>query len=147
MEHKFAIFKNKFCNLRQVHFAILNKYILPFWTNTLVNKRQIHFAILDKYILQFQTNTLHNWDKYISQFDTKTFLNFRKVHLSIVVGNFSLRLFFQIFEGPVETSQIIKLRQVDISSAKLVLGFQCLQKRNNLLPCKWESQNCHSFCS
>ena len=36
---------NTFCNLRQIHFSIGDKYILQFETNIFCNLRQIHFAI------------------------------------------------------------------------------------------------------
>ena len=37
-------------NLVQIHFAIWDKYILQFETNTFCNLRQSHFVIWDKYI-------------------------------------------------------------------------------------------------
>ena len=48
---------NTFSNLRQMHFAIWDKYILQYKTNILYNLRQIYFAIWEKYTLQFETNT------------------------------------------------------------------------------------------
>ena len=85
MQHNFAMFNKKNCNLRRVHFTIWNKYISPFWTNTFVNKRPIHFAISDKYISQFNTKTFCNLGQLHFTIGENIFLNFRKVHSSILV--------------------------------------------------------------
>ena len=80
---------NKFCNLRQITYAIPNQYILPIARNTFYNLRQIH--------LQFCTNALYNlmiayfviWDKYIFfgnnnvQIETFIFSNLRQIHFAI----------------------------------------------------------------
>ena len=55
-------------NLRQIHLAIRDNYILQSGTNIVGNLTQIHFTMRDKYILQCETNI---------------FDNLRKIHLGV----------------------------------------------------------------
>ena len=76
----------------EIQFAIWHKWILQFNTNTFCNLRQIYFAIWDKYsqsrlvfcatpraIPICATSPFAIWDKYILQFKTNIFVNLRKI--------------------------------------------------------------------
>ena len=94
---------NTYCNLRQIHFAIWDKYkfekdtfcVLRFfvapWQKYIMQVYKKYLLRWEKYILQFETNTFSNlkqlnfkiWEKYILQFEKNIFCNLGRIHFAI----------------------------------------------------------------